>query len=191
VASGDPGRACLADVSVLDRGLLGPLYPSPEVSTVIEWLLKKIVTKLPFRTITNPHGDPYLTRWYVWPLGPRTALSDDAVTPKTPFAVFIHFFHRSDDDRGQHNHPWDRSVALILKGGYIEERGDMVRTMKPGMINVISKDDYHRVELLNPKKGSWSLFIAGKNIGSWGFRDEHTGQHVPWREYLGGDNTVS
>lgn len=156
---------------------------------MIEWLLKKIVAKLPFRTIVGPDGSPYLTRWYVWPSKPRTG--DDEVTPTAPFAMFIHFFHRSDADRDQHNHPWTKSYALILKGGYTEERGDMVRTFRPGSINIICKDDYHRVELLDPKKGSWSLFIAGKNVSSWGFRDDHTGEHIPWKEYLGGKNTLS
>lgn len=156
---------------------------------MVTWLLKKIVAKLPFRTITDPSGDPYLTRWYVWPGRPRTA--DDAVTPDAPFAIFIHFFHRGDKDRDLHNHPWDMSVAVVLQGGYIEEREDGFRTHRTGSINIIRKDDYHRVELLYPKKGSWSLFIAGKNVGSWGFRDNHTGKHIPWREYLGGDNTVS
>lgn len=156
---------------------------------MMTWLLKKIVAKLPFRTITGPDGDPYLTRWYVWPGKPRTA--DDEVTPKAPFAIFIHFFHRGDKDRDQHNHPWDFSVAWILSGGYTEERGDAVRTFGPGSINVIRKDDYHRVELLHPKTGSWSLFIAGKNVGSWGFRDNDTGEHIPWNEYLGEAVTVS
>jgi hypothetical protein len=152
---------------------------------MIEWLLKKLVVKLPFRTITSPDGRPYLTRWYLWPSGPRS-MADDDVTVKAPFAIFIHFFHRSDEDRDQHNHPWDLSVALILKGGYHEERGENSRIFKPGSINVIRSTDYHRVELLDPARGSWSLFIAGKNIGSWGFRDSKTGQHIAWRDYLAG-----
>jgi len=156
---------------------------------VIEWLLKKIVVRLNHWTIADPEGRPYLTRWYVWPSSPRTA--DDEVTPKAPFAVFIHFFHRSDEDRDQHNHPWGRSIALILKGGYTEERGMDVRTFKPGMVNIIRQNDYHRVDLLNPAKGSWSLFVAGTNVGSWGFKDSNTGTHIPWKEYLGGKNTVS
>jgi hypothetical protein len=188
MAQSDRRRVYLADVPILDRSLPFHVCSPPEVSSVIEWLLKKLVTRLPFRTITSPDGRPYLTRWYVWPKGPRTA--EDAVTPTAPFAVFIHFFHRSDEDRELHNHPWDKSVALILKGGYHEEREDGFRTFRPGDINVISKDDYHRVELLYPKKGSWSLFIAGKNVGSWGFKDERTGRHIPWKEYLGGKNTV-
>lgn len=151
---------------------------------MIEWFLKKIVVRLPSRTITGPDGSPYLTRWYVLPRGPRTDANSDQVATTTPFAIFIHFFHRSDEDRDQHSHPWDKSYALILKGGYTEERGDRVKTFRPGMINIIRRDDYHKVTLLNPKKGSWSLFIAGRNVGSWGFRDMQTGEHIPWKEYL-------
>lgn len=163
---------------------------------MLEWLLKKIVVRLPHRTITDPEGNPYLTRWYLWPRGPRTkdkpkGADDDAVTPDSPLAVFIHFFHRSDKDRDQHNHPWAKSWALILKGGYIEERGDKKRVFYPGMVNVITKDDYHRVDLLYPQRGSWSLFVAGRNVGSWGFKDRASGKHVHWRDYLNGaDNTV-
>jgi hypothetical protein len=187
----DRRRVYLADISSLDCDLADPVWFATEVYHVIEWLLKKIVVHFPFRTITDSNGDPYLTRWYVWPKAPRTkGEADDAVTPNSPFAVFIHFFHRSDKDRDQHNHPWAKSWALILKGGYVEERGNASRTFKPGMVNVITKDDYHRVELLDAKKGSWSLFVAGKNVGSWGFRSTETGEHVHWRNYLGGDNTV-
>lgn len=156
---------------------------------MVTWLLKKLVAKLPFRTIVDPSGEPYLTRWYVWPGKPRSA--DDEVTPKAPFAIFIHFFHRSDKDRDQHNHPWSKSWAVILSGGYIEQRGDVFKTFRPGMVNTIRSHDYHRVELLQPKTGSWSLFVAGRNVGSWGFRDAHTGEHIPWSVYLGGKNTVS
>jgi hypothetical protein len=176
----------------LDRDLAFPLYTQAEVCGMREWLLKKIVVQLNSRTI-EMDGRLYLTRWYLWPKGPRTA--DDRVTPSSPFAIFIHYFHRSDDDRACHNHPWAKSWALILKGGYIEERqvrgGTRHRVFRPGHINVITKNDYHRVDLLDPSKGSWSLFVAGRNVGSWGFRNTPTSKHVPWREFIGGENTVS
>jgi hypothetical protein len=189
LAAGNRWRVYLADILALDCDLADPVWFAAEVYRVIEWLLKKIVAKLPFRTITDPNGDPYLTRWYLWPGKPRT--TEDDVTPNAPFAVFIHFFHRSDADREQHNHPWKKSYALILKGGYREERGDAVRVFKPGMINAITKDDYHRVVLLDPAKGSWSLFIAGQNVGGWGFRDDNTGEHIHWRDYRGGEKSSS
>ncbi len=182
MAPGDRRRVYLADRSSLDRLLSDPVWSTAEVPVVIEWLLKKIVANLRSRTIRGPNGDPYLTRWYVWPGKPRS--TDNEAPRNVPFAVFIHFFHRSDKDRDQHNHPWDRSIALILKGGYVEKRGSAYRTFLPGDVNIIRKDDYHSVTLIDEKRGSWSLFIAGKNIGSWGFRDSQTGKHIPWRDYF-------
>ena len=151
---------------------------------MLERLLKRLVAKLPSRTIVTD-GRPYLTRWYLWPRGPRTGgkTGDDA-TPASPFAVFIHFFHRGDEDRDQHNHPWDVSASLILTGGYREERGESVRVIKPGMINVLYKDTFHRVDLLQPKKGCWTIFVAGHNIQNWGFKDRETGKFIPWQKYV-------
>lgn len=155
------------------------------LSRLVVRLLKRIVVNFPHKTITSPDGRPYLTRWYVWPKGPRTDDSGgEGVTPNSPFALFVHFFHRSDDDRDQHNHPWGTSLALVLAGGYHEERGDYSRIVKPGRFNLIRHDDYHRVDLLKPEEGSWSLFLAGRHMQDWGFRDTETQEHIPQEEYL-------
>lgn len=159
------------------------------IERIVVKLLKKLVARLPSRTIRGPDGSPYLTRWYLWPGKPRSGPEGNDLD--VPFALFVHYFHRSDDDRDQHNHPWDVSAAIILAGGYHEERGDHSRIFRPGSINVIRKSDYHRVELLKPKEGSWSLFVAGKNVGSWGFRDADTGEHVPHGEYIARKFTTS
>jgi hypothetical protein len=37
------------------------------------------------------------------------------------FKVYLHLFHRSDEDRELHDHPWS-FVSLILWGGYHEVR---------------------------------------------------------------------
>lgn len=167
----------LALASTRVAGLLGVLAHD-EATTIAK--LKTIVEKLPSRTITTG-GSPYLTRWYLWPEGPRDAEDEGS---DLPFAMFIHRFHRGDADREQHNHPWDLSVAIVLAGGYREERGDEVKIFTPGTINVIKADDFHRVDLLNPEMGSWSLFVAGRKAGGWGFRDKATGAFIPQREYL-------
>lgn len=147
-------------------------------------LLKRFVAELPSYTIRAKDGSPYLTRWYVWPRGeakvPRVDTERD-----TPFAIYVHYFHRSDRDYDPHNHPWDVSVALVLAGGYTEQRGDEVRTCAPGAMNVVKGDDFHKVTLLDEKKGSWSLFVAGKRIQDWGFKKRETGEVIPWRTYLG------
>lgn len=147
-------------------------------------LLKKFVEKLPSFTIRNQYdGSPYLTRWYVWPQGERGVKRED-VERDTPFGVYVHYFHRGDKDRDPHNHPWDHSIAIVLAGGYVEERDGAKKTFRPGDVNVITKNDFHRVHLLDEKAGSWSLFIAGKRVQEWGFRLDD-GDVVPWKEYLG------
>jgi hypothetical protein len=166
----------LALASTRVAGLLGVLAHD-EATTVAK--LQAIVEKLPSRTITTG-GSPYLTRWYLWPEGPRDAEDEGS---DLPFAVFIHRFHRGDADRDLHNHPWDLSVAIVLAGGYREERGDEVRVVRPGTVNVIKADDFHRVDLLNPEMGSWSLFVAGRKTGGWGFRDRTTGTFIPYKNY--------
>ncbi len=158
-------------------GLLGVLAHD-EVTTVRK--LEAIVEKLPSRTIST-NGSPYLTRWYLWPDGPRDVEDEGG---DLPFALFLHKFHRGDADREQHNHPWNLSVAIVLAGGYREERGDAVHTHRPGSVNVIRGNDFHRVDLLNPAAGSWSLFVAGRKTRGWGFRDKETGAFIPWKDYL-------
>lgn len=59
------------------------------------------------REIVNCDRELYLRRWYVI----RTA----------PFAVFIHKFVRSDEDRALHDHPWSFLVIPIWRG-YWEHR---------------------------------------------------------------------
>lgn len=183
IAHGHGTAELLALASTRLAGLLGVLAHD-EATTVTK--LQAITEKLPNRTIST--GDsPYLTRWYLWPDGPRDAEDEGS---DLPFAVFIHKFHRGDADRDQHNHPWDLSVAIVLAGGYREERGEETRIVTPGTVNVIRGDDFHRVDLLDPAMGSWSLFVAGRKTGGWGFRDKVTGTFIPQREYLSARDVV-
>jgi hypothetical protein len=148
-------------------------------------LLTRLRARLGPRVIYDRDGSrPYLSRYYL--LGKR----DDSTLPKSgPFNLFVHYFHRGDDDAALHNHPWRWSCSLILRGGYREERreGETIvsRVFRPGRINIIRADDYHRVDLLDPAAGAWSLFLAGPRTGrSWGFWDRVTGRTTPWREFI-------
>lgn len=150
-------------------------------------MLDRLLSKVPHFTIADPSG-PYLTRYYLFR---RSWLPDFAPLNKLP-SVFLHYFHRGDNDRELHNHGWLFSVSLILSGGYIEERLDgdttVTRVFGPGSINVIGKDDFHRVDLINPAAGCWSLFFAGfggKPSGDdWSFLDPVTKKTTPWREFV-------
>lgn len=149
-------------------------------------ILYWVVESLPEpRIIYDRSGtSPYLSRWYLWRHNSGEGL-----------AVFLHKFHRGDDDLDLHNHPWSWSLAIILSGGYREERRvwahaytemfDQVRTrtLRPGMVNFIRGTDFHRVELLSDE--AWSLFIAGPHTGEgWGFWNRLTNQFLPWREFI-------
>jgi hypothetical protein len=106
---------------------------------------------------------PYLTRWYLrgrptMPPGPFHEPFDahgnpfeEAVFPDGA-SVYLHKIHRSDTELELHNHPWRWARALILAGGYFEERRDRHDTVRgwrrrPGDVVTIDADTYHRVVL--------------------------------------------
>jgi len=116
--------------------------------------------------IIGPIDNPYMTRWFV--------------IPKNRWLnVYIHKFHRSDDDRALHDHPW-WSVGLILRGGYWDVTPAGRQWIGPGRIKVRSAETKHRVELQDGKP-SWSLFITGPRIREWGFWCPQGWRH--WREF--------
>jgi len=121
----------------------------------IENLLNTLFKK---REIVNCDHDLYLIRWFVI----RTER----------FAVFIHKFVRSDEDRALHDHPWDFIVVPVWRG-YIEHSEllsyPMHRRVYPVLGSRARAATYrHRVELIDGKP-SWSLFFRFKRIREWGF----------------------
>lgn len=157
---------------------------------VIRKACETFARKLPTWVITVEENSPYLARHYVFQKDwiPKKWQETLASLP----SIFIHEFRRGDSDREYHNHPWYSSVSLILAGGYTEERLQIVdgeykvvrRTFRPGMINVIRSDDFHRVALLDGKT-AWTLFIAGRRTGdSWGFLDTEEKEFIPWQEHV-------
>jgi hypothetical protein len=140
--------------------------------------------------------DQYLSRYYI--IGaPKMADGSSpydlygnpkraAVFPDYGFGLYVHKFHRSDNDRALHSHPWLWALSFVIAGGYLEERR-MVRrvinrTVAPLSINFISGNDFHRVDLL--EKDAWTLFLVGPRAASWSFWNRDTGEETPWREFL-------
>lgn len=139
---------------------------------------KALAADLPRRDIPNEHGI-YLSRYTVRDL-------------HIGGAIYLHHFHASDADSDLHNHPWPGS-SLILAGGYREERrvpwGEGVEAIEqrvylPGDTNILAPDTFHRVDLLDPANGCWTLFTTGAKVQSWHFWDRDTGILTPWREAL-------
>lgn len=138
---------------------------------------------------------PYLSRWYL--IGHRResdeerrfvdALAPDGVREHAlPFNLFLHRFHRSDDDGALHSHPFEWAVSWVLVGGYSEERrvGDRVvrRDVLPWRINFIRGDTFHRVDLF--EQDAWSLFLVGPKLPTWHFWDRHTRMRARWNEFI-------
>lgn len=158
-------------------------------------VVARLAERLPRpRVIYDRAGlSPYLSRYYVLG-GARDNEDGDAETQRAPWELlnlYLHHFHRGDDDLALHNHPWSWSVSLVLAGGYREERRDdtrprgadvVLRDVPPLSFNVIRGTDFHRVELL--EDDCWSLFLAGPKVSSWGFWDRTTGETLGWREFI-------
>jgi hypothetical protein len=160
----------------------------------LEWLTTKMNNP---RVIYDMMGEsPYLSRYYI--LGrPRMADGSDpfdrfgnphpeTIWPTSSLGLYLHRFHRGDSDRELHNHPWRWALSLILVGGYNEERriGNAVvkREVKPGSLNFIGADDFHRVDMRDGD--AWSLFFVGPKSSSWGFWNRNSGVVTPWREFI-------
>lgn len=141
---------------------------------VIAARLAELASGLDRRDIPNEHG-VYLTRWLV------RELEDGG-------RVYLHHFQQSDATEELHNHPWS-GFSVILAGGYLEERllpdGRIARrAVLPGDENELAAETFHRVDLLTPTLGCWTLFGVGAKVQSWGFLDRETHEFTPWRMAL-------
>jgi hypothetical protein len=157
--------------------------------TLLERRYWDIAERAPFgvRLIEDEQNGPYLLRVYLTPKNRKR---------RTRWPRFyLHYFFRGDMDREVHNHPWRRARSLILTGGYTEYRWDPERRRMseriylPGMLNRINRDDYHRVELVDPEAGCWTLFCSHGRVGpsdgkDWGFLNTDSGLFTPWGQYV-------
>lgn len=137
------------------------------------WLLRRalrIMERQPSFVIGGADA-PYLLRWWVIP---RNRL----------FNVYLHEFHRSDDDRALHDHPW-WNVSVVLNGSYIEHRilagGIRTQTLRQaGSIVGRMPSTAHRLELAAGKT-CITLFITGPKVRDWGFHCLRG--WVPWQRF--------
>lgn len=144
--------------------------------TMINRLLYKLTAGLPARLI-KLDGVPYIERYY---LGTLLGVT-----------FYLHRFVSSDSERHLHNHPWTNGAALILAGGYVEERViDLCPFTDSGCIteskykrwwNRVDCNTFHRIS--DAKRGTWTLFMHGQRVRlgdgrlkGWGF----LGSAAPW-----------
>lgn len=120
------------------------------------------------RLIHRGQGERYLERYWLGRWRGVTA--------------YLHRFVAADADEWVHDHPWSWSVAIVLTGGYREERlehfdpatGWKARLRILGgwrRINLIRGRDFHRIVDSIPE--TWTLFIHGPRVKGWGFLQDH------------------
>ncbi len=140
-------------------------------------LLELLVKELPCKVICG-EGGPYLSRYTI------RDFEDGG-------HLYLHFFHRSDEDGELHSHPW-AGTSHILTGGYVETRrflcadGDSKLTQKayfPGDVNHLTPDTFHRVDLFGDN-GCWTLFRTYGKEQDWGFWSPATNVFTHWRTFI-------
>ena len=129
---------------------------------MIKKLLYRISADLPCRLI-DIDGNPYLERYY---LGKIFGIT-----------FYLHRFVSADTERNVHDHPWGRAAALVLAGGYKEERLKYFDLKDGGWtsknrnihwlkLNVIDGACFHRIGDAKPE--TYTLFMHGPRVKSWG-----------------------
>lgn len=151
--------------------LLAKLIARPAVAS---WLINRAM-----RTPDDPL-EGYLNRYWLF-----NQYNRETRTPKyswIPFSIRVHHILREDYARHQHDHPWN-ARTLILRGGYIENRGGLMLVRAEGDTATLKFGEYHNIEAVTPG-GVWTLFIMGRYRGRWGFLVD--GKKVDYRRYLAG-----
>lgn len=123
------------------------------------------------------NGEPYLERWILW----------------CGFTLRLHRFHKGDDDRAFHDHPW--WFVTIPFSAYRERIPDAdARIVKPFRPHFRPARHRHIVQLVG-NKPVWTLIITGPKCQDWGFwPGEHFVHHEIWlenRETLGSSSTTT
>lgn len=172
----------------------------------LRWLLTKL---LPFRLITGrSDNDPYLYRWTLRKRSDGGHLyihyfargdDDEALHshPASGHSTIVAWGYREErrvpmqtpGDLIPMEYWWGWTWSDRWRKGAIEagrRTGYVVlaRTFRFLDENRLEADTFHRVDLLHPKKGCWTLFEMGPREQPWSFWDRNTGETLPHREFI-------
>lgn len=148
-----------ADPNQIQQELMIADYDWPEFVTELELGWEQIYVA----------DELYLNRYFLWPNKYKEKSANHG-------RVLIHQFVRGDYDRRPHNHPWSWADAVILQGGYTEDRvvgfedGKILienPVYRQGDLNRLTGMDFHRVHSVQPD--TWTLFKHGPHVKDWGF----------------------
>ncbi len=116
--------------------------------------------------------DPYLERWILW----------------FGFTLRVHKFHKGDDERAFHDHPW--WFLTFPLNPYRELTPELgVRDVKPFRFHFRPAHHQHIVQLLHGKP-VWTLILTGPKSKEWGFwEDGEFIHHERWLQVINQEET--
>ena len=82
------------------------------------------------------------------------------------FSIRLHEWHRSDDKRFMHDHPW-HFVTLVLRGSYTDVSAKGRDVLTVGSIRYRPANHAHYVEV--PPTGAVTIIITSYVVRNWGF----------------------
>lgn len=82
------------------------------------------------------------------------------------FALRVHRWQASDDNRAFHDHPW-WFLTCVLWGSYADISPDGEDLLTVGSIRFRAATHKHTVKILHP--GTWTFLITGPVTRRWGF----------------------
>lgn len=147
--------------------------------SITNWLIQR-AAHTPYSSIITD-GLLYMVRLWLFNPYPATGASGADRKPwRFPLSIRLHNICLPDQDRHHHDHPWN-ARSIVLRGGYVEERGGQQFVRKAGTTTTLKFSEYHRIISVEPD--TWTMFITGRYRGTWGFMVN--GSKVQWRQYLG------
>ena len=113
------------------------------------------------------NDQPYLERWIIW----------------FGFTLRLHKFHKGDDDRAYHDHPW--WFVTVPFTTYEEDTSTWgVRPVKRFRPHFRPAKHQHIVRLVGTEP-VWTFILTGPKSKEWGFWDNN--QFVPHEMWLAKD----
>ncbi|MCR9259817.1 MAG: hypothetical protein NXH95_08855 [Pseudomonadaceae bacterium] len=117
------------------------------------------------------NGEAYLERWILW----------------CGFTLRVHKFHKGDDDRAFHDHPW-WFITLPLRD-YVETTPTQAQVRVRRFRPYFRPAAHQHIVRLDDGKPVWTLIITGAKSQQWGFWDKT--QFVPHEQWLANRETLN
>ena len=85
------------------------------------------------------------------------------------FGIYLHYIYKADEDKHQHDHPWD-FWSLVLEGSYAEFIDNRMYSRSFLSLKYNKAEFYHKLaNVLGKNKRCVTLVFAGKRRRNWGY----------------------